>query len=156
MIHALAVAGGILAIAPLPGRDGRYRDDLAHIADWKPALVISLTTAQELHAAGAQAIGAHLQDAGTRWTRLPIPDLEAPGPDMEDAWHAVSRSALAALQGGGRVLLHCKAGCGRSGMAALRLMIEAGEEAGPALARLRALHPWAVETQAQMDWARDA
>ena len=38
-------------------------------------------------------------------------------------------------------------------MIALRLMIEAGEAAGPALKRLRALRPCAIETEAQMDWA---
>jgi len=58
------------------------------------------------------------------------------------------------LQGGGRVLIHCRGGCGRSGMAALRLMIESGEEAGAALSRLRALRPCAVETEAQMAWAQ--
>jgi len=38
-------------------------------------------------------------------------------------------------------------------MAVLRLMIEAGEEAGDALARLRSLRPCAIETHAQMAWA---
>jgi len=153
VIHALPVSGGILAIAPLPGRGGSYADDLAHIRDWKPALVMSMTTEPELHAAGAQDIGAHLQDAGTRWVHLPIADFAHPGPETEEAWHTTSRRALAALQGGGRVLIHCKGGCGRSGMAALRLMIEAGEPAQSALRRLRAIRPCAVETEAQMGWA---
>ena len=46
-------------------------------------------------------------------------------------------------------------GCGRSGMAVLRLMIEAGEDAETALARLRTIRPCAIETDAQMAWARD-
>lgn len=153
VIHALPVAGGILAIAPLPGRGGGYADDLAHIRDWKPALVMSMTTQDELRAAGAQDIGAHLQDAGTRWAHLPVADFAQPGPQDEDAWHATSRTALAALQGGGRVLIHCKGGCGRSGMAALRLMVEAGEDADSALKRLRAVRSCAVETDAQLKWA---
>ena len=57
-----------------------------------------------------------------------------------------SNAALSALQGKGRVLIHCMGGCGRSGMAALRLMIEAGEAPGAALERLRAVRPCAVET----------
>ena len=153
IIHALPVAGGILAIAPLPGRGDRYRDDLAHICDWRPALVVSLTTEAELRASGAQDIGAHLQDSGTRWAHLPVEDYAHPDPEVEETWHSTSRSALAALQGGGRVLVHCKGGCGRSGMAALRLMIEAGEDADAALKRLRAVRPCAIETDAQLQWA---
>ena len=41
-------------------------------------------------------------------------------------------------------------------MAALRLMIEAGEKPDRALVRLRALRPCAVETEEQLYWALDA
>ena len=39
-------------------------------------------------------------------------------------------------------------------MAALRLMIEVGEDPDAALKRLRAVRACAVETEAQMIWAR--
>lgn len=154
VIHALPVAGGILAISPLPGRGGAYEKDLEHLKDWKPALVLTMTTEAEMVAHGAADLGPDLQDAGTRWAHLPVVDLGVPGLELEELWHEAARSALAALQGGGRVLIHCKGGCGRSGMAALRLMITAGEEPGEALDRLRAVRPCAVETEAQMAWAR--
>ena len=38
-------------------------------------------------------------------------------------------------------------------MVVLRLMMECGERPAAALARLRAVRPCAVETQAQMAWA---
>jgi protein-tyrosine phosphatase len=44
-------------------------------------------------------------------------------------------------------------GCGRSGTAALRLMVEAGENPKAALQRLRAVRPCAVETPEQFQWA---
>jgi hypothetical protein len=44
-------------------------------------------------------------------------------------------------------------GCGRSGTALLRLMVESGEDPIPALTRLRAARPCAVETPAQFAWA---
>ncbi|QGX99494.1 protein phosphatase [Roseovarius faecimaris] len=153
VIHALPVAGGILALAPLPGRGGAYAEDLAHLKDWKPALVLSLTTEAEMAAHEAANLGPHLQDAGTRWAHLPVPDYGTPEAEQEELWHETSRSALAALQGGGRVLIHCKGGCGRSGMAALRMMIEAGEDPKEALRRLRSVRPCAVETEGQMAWA---
>jgi predicted protein tyrosine phosphatase len=153
VIHALPVAGGILAIAPLPGGAGDYAADLVHLREWQPALVISLTTRVEMIETGSDTLGQDMQERGARWVHLPIADFGTPDHGVNARWHEVSAMALRALAGGGRVLVHCKGGCGRSGMIALRLMIEAGEAAEPALARLRALRPCAIETEAQMDWA---
>lgn len=153
VIYALPVAEGILALAPLPGRGGGYASDLQHLRDWQPALVLSMTTQPEMDAADAGDLGFDLQDMGIRWRHLPTADFATPTPEIEELWHSAAHSALDALQGGGRVLVHCKGGCGRSGMAALRLMIEAGEDPGTALIRLRAVRPCAVETDAQMAWA---
>ncbi|WP_306152695.1 protein phosphatase [Roseovarius sp. MMSF_3281] len=156
VIFALPVSDGILAIAPMPGRGGHYAEDLAHLRDWQPALVITMTSLAEMARHGAQGLGADLQDAGTRWAHVPVTDYGVPSITQEDAWHEASRAALAALHGGGRVLIHCAGGCGRSGMAALRLMIEAGEPVDTALARLRGVRPCAVETEDQLDWATKA
>lgn len=153
IIHALPVAGGILAICPLPGLFGDYQDDLEHLREWQPALVLTLTTRTEMVAEGAESLGQDMQDRGSRWFHLPIADMGTPDPDVTKQWKTVSHIALAALRGGGRVLVHCKGGCGRSGMIALRLMIEAGEDAASALNRLRHVRPCAIETEAQMEWA---
>ncbi|QFT91711.1 Dual specificity phosphatase, catalytic domain [Roseovarius sp. THAF9] len=154
VIYALPVAEGILGIAPMPGRGGHWEEDLQHLADWKPALVLSTTTASEQVSHGLTDMGAEIQDKGTRWIHLPVEDMGVPAPERIEEWHIASKTALAALQGGGRVLIHCFGGCGRSGMAALRLMVEAGEDADAALERLRAVRPCAVETDAQLKWAR--
>ena len=82
-----------------------------------------------------------------------VVDYGIPTAEALSRWGDVSEMARAALKGGGRVIVHCKGGCGRSGMAALRLMIEAGEAPDAALARLRAVRPCAVETAEQLAWA---
>jgi len=153
MLHALRVLDGILAISPLPGAGGDLVGDLQHVADWRPSLVISLVSVAEFEAAGAGSVGSFIADHGARWEHLPIVDFGVPCAAFEDRWPEVSRAALHALQGGGRVLVHCRGGCGRSGMVALRLMIEAGEAPDEALSRLRGVRPCAVETEAQMGWA---
>ena len=154
VIYAVPVAGGIIGIAPLPG-GATYKQDLLHMKDWQPALVLSMTTQAEMVADDVEQLGADLQDLGTRWVHLPVPDFGVPEGATVVDWPKASKAALAALRGRGRVLIHCRGGCGRSGMAALRLMIEAGEEAETALTRLRTVRPCAVETSAQMRWARD-
>jgi protein-tyrosine phosphatase len=152
-LFALTVGDGILAISPLPGGGGDYASDLELLHEWRPSIVVSMTTEAEMEHLGASHLGHDVQEHGARWMHLPIEDFGAPTTAIEAKWLSVSRAALAALRGGGRVLVHCRGGCGRSGMVALRLMIESGEAPDLALARLRKIRPCAVETDAQMAWA---
>jgi protein-tyrosine phosphatase len=148
--------GGTLGIGPMPGRAGDYAADIAAIAGWRPALVVTLVEAAELAHAGAGGIGADLARRGIAWCHLSIADYGVPEGAAARRWPVVSRMIGQVLAAGGRVFVHCMGGCGRSGMIALRLMIEAGEPAGAALVRLRAARPCAVETKAQSEWAAAA
>lgn len=151
VIHSLQAGGGALAITPMPGRTRHYYTDWQRLLDWRPALVITMTTQAELERKGAGTLGADLINEGIGWLHFPVPDFGTPfGQD----WPAARDRALATLAKGDRVLVHCYGGCGRSGMMVLRLMIAAGEDADEALARLRDIRPCAVETEAQMAWAR--
>ncbi len=155
-IAQLPLGAGRIGLCPLPGRSGDYVADLAAILDWKPALVVSLVTEIELEAGGAETLGADLAAAGIAWRHLPITDFRAPCASTAALWPALSSEAQATLAAGGSVLMHCYAGCGRSGMALARLMVENGEAADAAVARLRAVKPAAVETAAQAAWVSAA
>lgn len=152
-IYALSLGGGTLALSGLPGRGGDFRGDLETIREWQPGIVVSMTTAEEMEQVGAANLGSEIQGLAARWFHLPVQDFSTPAGTSLAQWAVMSRQVRAALNGGGRAIVHCRAGCGRSGMAALRLMVEAGEERFEALNRLRALRHCAVETKAQLQWA---
>ncbi len=150
-IHSLTVGRGEMAITPMPGRTRHYATDWARLMDWHPDLVLTMTTQAELGRKGAGTLGADLANQGVGWLHLPVTDFGVPiGLD----WPRVRDAVMAVLGGKGRVLVHCFGGCGRSGMMVLRLMIAAGEDADAAVTRLRKVRPCAVETDAQMRWAR--
>ena len=151
--HSLDLFKGQVALCPMPGREGKYAGDLARIADWGPALVLTMATAAEMRAKGAGALGDDLAARGIIWRHLPVEDYAADSEALRVGWAGVSALAQGLLGSGGRVLVHCMGGCGRSGMAVLRLMVEAGEPADAALARLRAARPCALETDDQITWA---
>ncbi len=151
VIHSLPVGGGVLGISPIPGRTRHYYADWLRLMDWGPSLVISMTEQAELNRKGAGSLGRDLANAGISWLHLPVPDFGVPT-DLN--WPMVCDRALGELRGAKRVLVHCFGGCGRSGMMCLRLMIAAGEKPDTALTRLRKVRPCAVETDAQMGWAR--
>lgn len=152
-IYAVRFGAGQVGLAPAPGQGGSFARDLQIIADWAPTLVISMTEADELVALGAGRLAESLAAEGIGWRHFPVQDFGIPKPDQAVVWSDVSAQARQIMARGGRVLVHCRGGCGRSGMVLLRLMIEAGEEVETALARLREVRPCAVETKAQMAWA---
>lgn len=155
-IFPVKVGKGQVALSPIPGRSGSYENDLSVVLHWAPDLVFTMTTPPELDRMGATWFGDDLAAAGVGWVHLPIEDFGAPDAQVARAWEGASREAAAVLAKGGRILIHCFGGCGRSGMAALRLMVEAGELPTDALERLRTVRPCAVETDAQFDWAAGA
>ena len=152
-IAELALGGGVLAISPMPGRSGAYQADLRDLLAFGPALVLTMTTGEELASKEAAILPDDLALHGILWRHLPIADYGAPGTVTAGLWPEASLQARAVLRQGGKVLIHCMGGCGRSGMAALRLMVEAGEEPSAALKRLRAVRPCAVEMPEQFEWA---
>ena len=152
-ISELPFGPGMLGIAPMPGRAGGYQRDLTTILQWGAGMVLTMTEADELTFADAETLGRDLSDAGVIWRHLPIADMGAPPPEVEAYWPEASATALKVLAEGGRVLAHCFGGCGRSGMALLRLMVDGGENPDHALMRLRTVRPCAVETEAQRQWA---
>ncbi|UYV37552.1 protein phosphatase [Rhodobacteraceae bacterium D3-12] len=153
VIYALPVGGGTLAIASLPGRSGDYRGDLDVFSEWKPGIVVTMTTEAEMVEVGGINLGSDIQAMASRWWHLPVADFGTPSAEIDAIWPEVSDNVRRALNGGGRVIVHCRGGCGRSGMVALRLMVESGEDRFEALNRLRALRDCAVETKAQLQWA---
>jgi len=135
-IYELSVGGGTLALCPLP------LGVIDVVVAWAPDLVLSLCEAHEM-----QPDLWH----GFNVIFFPVVDYGVPS---GDDWKPIAAHALEVLREGGCVLVHCKGGCGRSGMAVLRLMHAAGEK--NALARLRAVRPCAIETGAQLAWAQGA
>ena len=149
--HEIGVAGGVLAISAMPGRTRHYGADWQRLMAWRPDLVITMVQIHELARKGAGSLGHDLANAGVSWLHLPLPDYGAPDAAFDADWPKVETQVLGRLRGGGRILVHCYGGCGRSGMVMLRLMLAAGVP--DALASLRHLRPCAIETEAQMAWA---
>lgn len=138
--------GGTLGIAPCP-RVG----DQAAFAVWAPDAVLTLIPPGPR----ADLVGAMCATLGITWHHLPIVDFAAPEAAFEAAWPATGAVLRARLRDGGRVLVHCMAGLGRSGMIAARLLVELGEkDPEAAIEAVRAVRHGAIETEAQEDHVR--
>lgn len=155
-ISTLCAGTGRVGICPIPGRAGAYGDDLHAMLDWAPQLVLSMTELAEMTRVGAAGLGDDLGRAGVQWRHLPIRDFGVLEGETRSAWPGVAAQVRGVWATGGGVLVHCFGGCGRSGMAILRLMVEQGEHPDAALIRLRGVRACAVETEDQFAWAAAA
>lgn len=144
------LAPGRLGITLCPGRRDKGRvlsDDVAAIARWGAALLVTFVTDDELAWAGVEALPAALRDAGVDVARLPIPDQKVPTFGEAAATVARIRSEIAA---GRNVVLACMGGLGRSGMIGACVLTSLGAGADNAICAVRSARgPRAIETVAQ-------
>ena len=133
----------------MPGGTEGVARDLARIGAAGATVLISLVQAGELPVAPSDFAGL-VKAAGLTWLPCPIPDFGVPDAGFEEKWLAAD--VLGILRAGGTVALHCRAGLGRTGTLAARVLIEAGGlSAADAIAAIRAGHAaGAVETAGQV------
>lgn len=152
--EVICSTGGRIGICRLPGRFGQFTADMDEIKNWAPHTVVTMTTQVEMDQTNAADLGKQLKTLGIGWVHLPVADYGGIGEDNAQKWSGVSVELHKILNDGGRVLVHCRGGHGRSGMVALRLLVEQGERPEDAVLRIREARPGAIETDEQLAWGK--
>lgn len=114
--------------------------------------MLDLTTIEETASLGAGAVAERLKAAGLATSKAPIEDFSTPDEHFMAAWPALRDRLLGRLAAGGRVLVHCRGGRGRSGMIVAALLVAGGLQPAGAIAAVRRVRPGAVETAGQEAW----
>ena len=115
-------------------------------------MVVSLIETSEFAKLGVPQLATAMQQAPWQWLHLPIADMAIPGASTQAAWLRNGPALQAALASGERILIHCAAGLGRTGMVVAKLLVMQGIDATDAIAQVRAARPGTIETPAQAQW----
>ena len=87
-----------------------------------------------------------LERHGIQQLHLPVPDMAAPSQEQLD----LGVDAIeAALIDGGKVVVHCAVGLGRTGTLLACLYVSRGLNADDAIDRVRSLRPGSIESEVQ-------
>ena len=149
------------AAVAIPGARRRWQRDLhadlrqlrhVHRCD----VVVSILSDDELERLGIADIGEAVAVHGIEHRRLHVRDGAAPAPEQEDEVLALVDDLRERLMAGRTVVLHCRAGQGRSGMLAALVVASLWELPVDAIARVRRAQPRAVATVQQEHYVFDA
>jgi protein-tyrosine phosphatase len=161
-VSLVPVAGsaGHLALLACPGLTGGIADvdahtlhaDLQRLAALRVAMLVTLLDNDELALLGVPRLGSECEARGLAWAQCPITDFGAPGAAFEMAWQRVGPRVHACLQAGERVAIHCRAGLGRSGTVAARVLIERGAAPADAITWVQRHRRGAIETPSQRNY----
>ena len=142
---------GRLAVGPRPRGEDWLKGD---IANWKRAginAVLSLLTPDEEKDLNLDREADEVKALGMDFTSFPIPDRQIP--KSETKWAEAVERVASDLSAGKYVLVHCRQGIGRSGLAAACLLVKKGMSPGAAVELVSAARGLPVpETAEQRDW----
>jgi len=125
------------------------RRDIVACQEWGASGVVTFNEHEELDGLGVGDLGNHYLEAGFWWRQLPIIDMSVPDQEFEELWAVEGKQIKASLVAGERVILHCLAGLGRTGMIAARLLVDMGMSPELAVAEVRKVRPRAIQTENQ-------
>jgi hypothetical protein len=169
-IAELRVPGmrGLIGMTICPGKKGPSlygtpwnRDldvDMQYICDeWQANIMVTLLEKHEFEMLGIEAMEELVSQRWTaiQWVHLEITDGGIPDERFERHWLQVRAQLIGALAGGGKVLVHCRGGLGRTGLVVARLLVETGMSPDEAIQSVRAARKGAIETEEQENYVRN-
>lgn len=142
-------APGFLLVLPRP--EGSAEANADRLATAGIAALVSLLPVEEARRLGLDlaALAGACAARGIRFEHGPLPDFAVPDAAFERDWCGRAPALGRLLAEGRGVAFHCRAGLGRSGTIAARLLIDLGLPPAEAIGRIRAARPGAIETAEQ-------
>jgi ADP-ribosyl-[dinitrogen reductase] hydrolase len=128
--------------------------DMKTLTNWGTQNLVTLMEDHEFDLLGVRQLPYAALAQGLTWFHIPIRDVSVPDFRFHERWPDIGMRLMTTLTGGGRVVVHCRGGLGRSGVVAALLLIESGMDNGTAMNMVRKIRPGAIETIWQETFVR--
>ncbi len=155
--------GGVIGMSLCPGKqqnnDGRdgawasdFTRDIEAIVAWRADVVITLMNEHELLKFCAHDLPTSFAEQGISWLHMPIEPSGVPDEIFDARWAQHIGQLLDLLGKGGRILVHCRGGRGRTGLVVAKLLIAAGFAPEHAAATVSVARAGAMEEAGQAEY----
>jgi protein-tyrosine phosphatase len=145
---------GRLALMGRPRAGDWLMDEISRLKAEGADVVVSLLENDEVRELELGQESELCRQAGVRFVHFPIPDRGVPSSSSETA--ELARALCAQVSDGEAVVIHCRAGIGRSALMAGCVLSCAGVEPAVALDLISTARQLRVpDTDAQIRWLRD-
>jgi len=151
--------GGIIGMTLCPGKkinsaqSGTWnRDleiDLQAIQSWGAQALVNLMEGHEYELLRVPDYVAKVRSYPMEYFHLPIVDVHPPDGRFEELWKSAGPRLREILLDGGKILIHCRGGIGRTGTVAAQLLVELGMPHEKAIKAVRAARYGTIETRDQ-------
>ena len=146
-ITDLPAGNGILGLTLCPGillhpddppaPERRLGLHLQAVQDWGAVALVSLLEDHEFELLNVTRIGVRAEALGMEWIHLPIEHHSLPDAWFEVHWPYAGHRILHLLQERHKVAIHCRAGFGRTGTVAARILAELGASPAEAAEKIK-------------------
>ncbi|WP_375751879.1 phosphatase [Vibrio sp. HN007] len=142
-----------LILTPCPGtKEAGLEESLKQLKEQGTVAIVTALDKEEMEKVGVAALPEMTEALGMTWFNQPIEDDQAPGEEFDARWEVISPKVQEMLKQGGKVVLHCLGGSGRTGILAAHILLEQGWDLETIKREVKALRPGAFTKQPQIDY----
>ena len=145
---------GSIFISNSPGETNSIEEDIKKAANFKISTILSLLEDHEIESLKLERLHLLLSEINIVYYRYPISDFNVPNTENISTLDTILSDLLDRLTVGDNVLIHCKAGLGRSGMISALLLKKFGMTADKAIEQVRLIKPGSIETLKQENFIK--
>ncbi len=145
--------GAALILTPCPGTKGEdLKTSLERLKVQGAEAIVTALQNSEMEQAAVTELPVIAEQLGLKWYHQPIEDDHAPDEEFAECWKITGPKVHKVLQSGGKVVLHCMGGAGRTGLLAAHILLELGWKADTIKSEVQALRPGAFTKPVQIEY----